>query len=410
MAKDKKYDWGIYNTLPIIEEHSLVKLNIIEKYLEEYMLHLTILPYTKNLKFAIIDGFSGGGLYKNIKGQEILGSPLRILETIKRLKNQISLKRENNKFKQINFDIPIFCIEKDKKVFEFLKYTINQRKLDSSVNIINGEFEKIYKNIIRELQNKKYKRAIFLLDQYGYVEANIETIKNILNSFQNAEIILTFACDSLIDYLSMKNKTALLNLGLDNNDITHLLDTKKDNDGNRRILQFALLKSIISKVGDCYYTPFFVRGDKTHRAYWLLHFSMHPIARNEMVKLHYENHNSFIHYGGEGLDMFGYSTKDKAPFLFEEQDRLDSLELIKKQIQNKVGNYNDKTFETLIQHEINYTPATIETICESLQEQLSYGEIDIIDPKTNKKVMNYKNIKLEYLIKCNKHKQQRFNF
>lgn len=29
MAKDKKYDWAIGNSLPEIEEHSLVKLNII---------------------------------------------------------------------------------------------------------------------------------------------------------------------------------------------------------------------------------------------------------------------------------------------------------------------------------------------------------------------------------------------
>ena len=138
---------------------------------------------------------------------------------------------------------------------------------------------------------------------------------------------------------------------------------------------------------------------------------MHPTARNEMVKLHYENHNAFIHYGGGGFDMFGYSTKDKDtlnPFLFAEQDRLDSLELIKTQIQNKVGDYNNKTFETLIQNEINYTPATIETIKESLQEQIYYGDIDIIDPKTNKRVKNYKNIKSEYIIKDNK--QKRFNF
>lgn len=109
--------------------------------------------------------------------------------------------------------------------------------------------------------------------------------------------------------------------------------------------------------------------------------------------------------------MFGYSTKDKDtlnPFLFAEQDRLDSLELIKTQIQNKVGDYNNKTFETLIQNEINYTPATIETIKESLQEQIYYGDIDIIDPKTNKRVKNYKNIKSEYIIKDNK--QKRFNF
>lgn len=411
MAKDKKYDWAIGNSLPEIEEHSLVKLNIIEKYLEAYMRHLTILPYSRNLKFAIIDGFSGGGLYKDIKGQEILGSPLRVLETVERLKKEITFERENKNFGKIDFDIPVYCIEKDKKVFEFLKYTINERGFGNSANIINGEFEKIYNNIIRELQNRKYQRAIFLLDQYGYIEANIETIKNILNSFYNAEIILTFACDSLIDYLSSSNKSILIKLGLDNDDITHLLDTKKDNDGNRRILQYTLLKSIINKVGACYYTPFFVKGSKTHRAYWLLHFSIHPIARNEMVKLHYKNHNAFIHYGGAGLDMFGYSTKDKGtlnPFLFAEQDRLGSLEAIKTQIQNKVGSYNNKTFETLIQSEINYTPATIDTICKSLEEQICYGDIDIINPKTNKKVRSYKNIKLDYIIKDNK--QKRFNF
>lgn len=413
MAKDKKYDWGIGNPIPIIGDHSLVKLNIIEKYLETYMRHLTIIPYTDKLKFAIIDGFSGGGLYKNINGQEILGSPLRVLNTVERLKKEINFERENKNFKKIEFDIPIYCIEKDKKVFEFLKQTITQRGFHNLAKIINGEFERKYRDVIKELQNKQYKKAIFILDQYGYADATIGTIKNILYSFQNAEIILTFACDSLIDYLSSfsRNKTALINLGLDDNDITHLLDTKKDNDGNRRILQFDLLKSIINKVGACYYTPFFVQGEETHRAYWLLHFSNHPIARNEMVKLHYENYNSFIHYGGKGLDMFGYSTKEKytlSPFLFGEQDKLESLELIKEQIQYKIKNYDNQTFETLIQKEINDTPATIETITESLQEKLDYKDIDIIDPKTNKRIKSFKKIKLEYIIKCNK--QERFNF
>lgn len=125
----------------------------------------------------------------------------------------------------------------------------------------------------------------------------------------------------MIDYLSLKNEKAYLNLGLDKRQIEHLLDTKQDNDENRKILQFNLLESIVNKIGACYYTSFFIKRKETHRAYWLLHFSKHPTARNEMVKLHYENHNFFIHYGGKGLDMFGYSTKDLEtlnPFLFTE--------------------------------------------------------------------------------------------
>lgn len=140
-----------------------VKLNIIEKYLETYIKHLTIFPYIDTLKFAIIDGFLGGGLY-NFKGKEILGSPLRILETIQRVKQEITLKREGDNLRRITFDIPVYCIEKDKKVYDFLMQTISQRNFKNDARIANGEFVKTHQAIIKELQCKKYKIAIFLLD------------------------------------------------------------------------------------------------------------------------------------------------------------------------------------------------------------------------------------------------------
>lgn len=410
MAKSKKYHWEIGGALPTIEEHSLVKLNIIEKYLEAYMKHLTIHPFSTTLKFAIIDGFSGGGIY-NFKGNEIFGSPLRILETIQRVKTEITLQRQNDNRGLVKFDIPVYCIEKDKKIYDFLIQAINQRNFKNNVAVVNGEFATTYQRIIKELRDKKYNKAIFILDQYGYSDANISTIRNILTSFKNAEIILTFACDSLIDYLSEKNITALSNLGLDMCNIEYLLDTKQEDDRNRNALRAALLNGIIQQVGACFYTPFFIKGRETHRAYWLLHFSNHPIARNEMVKLHYEYYNSFIHYGGSGLDMFGYSTKDIETFntfLFAEEDKNKSLKCIESQIDEKVAKHSAKTFGELIKSEINHTPATIEVIQESLKEYLLYGDIEIINPKTNKLVKNHKNIKLDHIIK--RTKQQRFKF
>lgn len=413
MSKNDKYIWGINKELPIIDDHSLVKLEIIEKYLETYIKHLAIFPFTDKLKFAIIDGFSGGGLYKTTNNQVISGSPLRILQTIERLQKEINIERESKKFKIIDFHIPIYLIEKDKDTFKFLQKTLSERNLSSMYKAINGEFEKIYLQIIQKLKIQKYQRAIFILDQYGYADATIKTIKNILTNFKNAEVILTFACDSLIDYLSGKKKTALINLGLENHDIEHLLDTKTDNDDNRKILQFNLLDSIIKKINPHFYTPFFVKGERTHRAYWLLHFSNHPTARNEMVKLHYENHNAFIHYGGNGLDMFGYSSKDKKtlnPFLFAEADRQKSLKSITKQIQGKITQYDNKTFGDFIKNEINDTPATIEVIQDSLREVLYNKEIEVIDTKKNKKIRNCKDIKLENLIRIPKIRQGRFNF
>ena len=191
------------------------------------------------------------------------------------------------------------------------------------------------------------------------------------------------------------------------------MDTKTDNDDNRKILQFNLLDSIIKKINPRFYTPFFVKGEKTHRAYWLLHFSNHPVARNEMVKLHYENHNAFIHYGGEGLDMFGYSSKDKKmldPFLFAESDKQKSLKSITKQIQEKITQYDSKTFREFIENEINNTPATIEIIQDSLKEGLYYKDIEVIDTKRNKNITNCRDIKLENVIKIPKTRQKGFDF
>lgn len=73
-------------------------------------------------------------------------------------------------------------------------------------------------------------------------------------------------------------------------------------------------------------------------------------------------------------------------------------------------NYDNNTFGSLIKNEINNTPATIQTIQESLEEQLYYGDIEIFDTKANVAVKNHKNIKLEHIIKVSKRKQQRFKF
>lgn len=153
MSKSDKYIWGINKELPIIDDHSLVKLEIIEKYLETYIKHLAIFPFTDKLKFAIIDGFSGGGLYKTTNNQVISGSPLRILKTIERLQKEINIERESKKFKIIDFNIPIYLIEKDKDTFKFLQKTLMERNF--KCNIYNNEFEKIYLNIIQTLKMQK---------------------------------------------------------------------------------------------------------------------------------------------------------------------------------------------------------------------------------------------------------------
>jgi len=60
-----------------------------------------------------------------------------------------------------------------------------------------------------EFINKKGKsgRAIFVLDQCGYSAVPFQCIREIFASVKNPEVILTFAADSLIDYLTDEGPT-----------------------------------------------------------------------------------------------------------------------------------------------------------------------------------------------------------
>ena len=125
----------------------------------------------------------------------------------------------------------------------------------------------------------------------------------------NAEVILTFATDSLIDYLSENEQTQhiLENVGISLPSKT--IVTAKESRDWRRTIQFALHREIPEKTGAKFYTPFFIRSADAHRDFWLIHLSGHYRARDVMVGLHWKESTSFAHYGRSGLHMLGYDRR-----------------------------------------------------------------------------------------------------
>jgi hypothetical protein len=127
-----------------------------------------------------------------------------------------------------------------------------------------------------------------------------------MRSFRNAEVILTFAADFLIDYLQKErpNRTlkSIPELDLD------LLASKIDKaDPRWRLLIQLELHSEIQRLAAArFYTPFFIHSQDSHRDLWLVHLSRHHRARDVMMGVHWELQNSFAHYGRPGLKMLGY--------------------------------------------------------------------------------------------------------
>jgi three-Cys-motif partner protein len=95
---------------------------------------------------------------------------------------------------------------RNKEAFSSLELTLklseHAKRLGNSIHLFNDSFAAHSARII-EFVNEKSRsgRAIFVLDQCGYDKVPFACIRNIMHSIPNAEIILTFAADFLIDYL-----------------------------------------------------------------------------------------------------------------------------------------------------------------------------------------------------------------
>jgi three-Cys-motif partner protein len=95
----------------------LIKHEIIEDYIERYVRNLIATSSSNSLKITIVDGFSGGGVYR-INGSKKLyfGSPFIFLKTIQKIEKEI----QNKTGKESNIDVVYYFIDKNKDALDFL--------------------------------------------------------------------------------------------------------------------------------------------------------------------------------------------------------------------------------------------------------------------------------------------------
>lgn len=199
------YEWKIGEPPPVLGEHSVAKHEIFEQYLRIYIDRLTRTPSQTILNLTIVDGFSGGGLYRRGGREEVEGSPLRLLRAVDVADQALAAARSKGFTIQADF----FFVDREREHVEFLINVLKGRgygrRLDHDVFVVCSEFEEACPNILQHIQKKgRAHRSLFFLDQYGWSDVRLATIRTVLGSLKNPEILLTFAVDSLIDFLSEK--------------------------------------------------------------------------------------------------------------------------------------------------------------------------------------------------------------
>lgn len=391
------YDWQVGKHYPLIQQHSVVKHEILRAYLVSYIQTLISSPFRDRFRLALIDGFAGGGAYKHAhSGDEVLGSPFIMLESAREADFMVNQGRH----KKIILDLDYFFIEKEPEAAKHLEYELRNRgyssQIDRNIFLRNSSFEDNADSIVEHVKKRSPRaaRAIFLLDQYGYSKVPTQAIRKILFELPGSEIILTFAVDSLLTYITDKGNTTkklLESIGIPEALRGRSIEEIKKNESDWRLcIQSCLYKDLVDTCGAKFYTLFFIRSDKGHGDYWLIHLSQVPRARDVMTRIHWEKNTNFIHYGGPGMDMFsalGYIPKQDAAFTkqfdldfgFDESARSRSIDTLMEQIPNLIYPQPDgMSFGEMFATTCNMSPASSQIFREAISQLVGYGDLEVI--------------------------------
>ena len=394
------FSWHPNEQPPLIEPHSKAKLDVLRSYLRAYFDKLNANPNREEFKLDLVDGFAGGGTFRD--GEDIVsGTPLVMLE-----ESQAAINRLNrNRTKSLNFDCKFYFVDKEVAHTDHLQKVLKERGYvvnDDKIVIRNSPFEEEVDNILAEIRRRQPRagRAIFLLDQTGFSQVELELVNRIFRELPSVEVILTFAADALINHLAETTSLikAVTPLKLTESQI-HDLIQYNDGDGGKALVQRTLRDHIRTVTAVPYDTPFFIRPHHSRRALWFLHLSRHPTARDVMIQRHWAIQNTFEHYGSGDFNMLGWdalNSETLSLFNFKEFDaeqmRNQLLHSMPKELLALVSE-NPITVDVMHHMFANRTAARFSDLDEIVLRLFKEKEFDILDPDGKKRSRNLKRLR-----------------
>lgn len=360
----KNYDWEGGAAL---DEHTKKKHSILRKYFRQYLITRCQLPQQEKFRLAIVDGFSGAGLYKCGS----YGSPLIFVKTLIDTVKEINLSRINQGMRPIQVSC-LFLLNDDKNsVISQLKENMapllveaseNSEYLQIQTEFSNDLFENVYPEIKKRLKSAKCRNVFFNLDQCGYSHVTTNIIRDIIDSWVSAEVLLTFMIDSMLTYLSPQKKGSGVPLEKEVkqkidailSDSENLLG-KKEWLGEAEKIAYDHLKSCAT-----YVSPFSINNPAGWR-YWLMHFASSYRARQVYNNILHQEETSQAHYGRSGLNMLSYNPLNEGQlYLFD----ADSRESAKEALYDDIPRFIAESGDALVMHDF-YAAAYSETPAHS---------------------------------------------
>ncbi len=373
--------------------HSEVKHSLLRDYLVEYFQVLVSSPRQDRIQLTVVDGFCGGGRYVNEAGEQVPGSPIVILRAIEEAQARVMHAQQRRK--AISFDVKLICIDADASAIDHLRYVLNEqgygaRLQSGGIHLLQGDFVTHADAVIAEVARRSPRagRSLFVLDQYGYDQVPVPVLKKIFCELKQAEVLLTFNVDALINYLNDKNaRNFERKVGLDGALTSADMDKCKRGPGWRLRVQANLYQKITQGSGAGFFTPFFIRPERGHGDFWLLHLSQHWKARDVMASAHWTHSNHFSHYGRSGFNMLsnGYAARiddedrPQAAFEFDDVARASSRSAMLSEIPHALAQHpHGIAFRNFFVDRVNTTPATLAMVERAVLDLVREKEVEVV--------------------------------
>jgi hypothetical protein len=232
-----------------------------------------------------------------------------------------------------------------------------------------------------------------LLDQCGWGQIPLTTVRKVYHGLKWSEVFLTFGVDSLIDYLSDRTSDfrAAIAAELDEKFIQDLIRIRENEQvGWRALIQHGLYGHLRRNIDAQYVSPFFLMSAKSHRALWFLHLSKHWRARDEIGVIHWESASGAVdHRGDPGFQPLGFTPEYRRDlnqlsldFGFDEAAKQRSRVALHEQLCDAIVQLVNResegpTVDRLFYEHCNDTPATSGMLKQSLQVLRDEGELII---------------------------------
>ncbi|WP_341991294.1 three-Cys-motif partner protein TcmP [Azorhizobium sp. AG788] len=386
MAKDS-FRWVVGQSAPKIESHSNAKLDLLAAYLDRYFETVASQPQIDNIAITLVDGFSGGGKYQ-LFGEERPGSPLVLLEAVKRAERLLNESRR----KPLILDAKFYFIDANRDAVDYLRQTLTDKGYGDDINsgriiILPGEFEALWVDVLNGIRSRQRAgRSLFVLDQKGWNQVQFATIRTILRDLPKAEVLLTFAVDWLLSYLNEGPAfaSAMAKVGIQGQQLAEYIEARGDA-GHQYVIPRLLARDIQQMTGAPFFTPFFLRSQQAGRHLWLVHLSKIVTARNVMVESHWTVGNTSLHRGTAGLNMLGFDPHwadgVAFDFGFDAQAQADINTAIIDQLPHRVEALERRGVPTvghLIEEIANDTAATRDQMEASIMLLCQERQIDLV--------------------------------